>query len=110
MLFDYLGVRLNGPKASGKKIVLNVDFTDLKKQDALTVENGVFNCSPEPAATADATPSMTKATLDKMQLKEAMLEQAVTAGDLKVEGKREAFSEFLGLLDTFPLWFNIVTP
>src|SRR5215510_5043360 len=40
MLFDYLGVRVNGPKAAGKKIVLNVDFTDLKKQYALTVENG----------------------------------------------------------------------
>ena len=32
MLFDYLAVRLNGPKAAGKKIVLNLDFTDLKSQ------------------------------------------------------------------------------
>ena len=39
MLFDYLAVRLNGPKAAGKKIVLNVSFTDLKKQYALVVEN-----------------------------------------------------------------------
>ena len=31
MLFDYLGVRLNGPRAAGKKIALNIDFTDLNK-------------------------------------------------------------------------------
>ena len=31
LLFDYLAVRLNGPKAAGKKIGLNVNFTDLNK-------------------------------------------------------------------------------
>jgi alkyl sulfatase BDS1-like metallo-beta-lactamase superfamily hydrolase len=110
MLFDYLAVRLNGPKAAGKTIVLNIDFTDLKKQYALTVEHAVLNYSTKPAATADAKLTMTKATLDKIQLKAETIEQAITSGDLKVEGKREAFSEFLGLLDTFPFWFNIVTP
>jgi alkyl sulfatase BDS1-like metallo-beta-lactamase superfamily hydrolase len=29
---------------------------------------------------------------------------------LKVEGQREAFDEFVGMLDAFPFWFNIVTP
>ena len=38
------------------------------------------------------------------------VEQAITSGDLKIEGRKEAFTEFLGLLDTFPFWFNIVTP
>src|SRR5262249_44388369 len=50
MLFDYLGVRLNGPKAAGKKIALNMNFTDLKKSYALMVENGVLNYSRKPAA------------------------------------------------------------
>ena len=43
MLFDYLGVRLNGPKAAGKMIKLNVDLTDIGKTYALVVENAVFN-------------------------------------------------------------------
>ena len=55
MLFDYLGVRVNGPKAAGKKIVLNVDFTDLKKQYALTVENGVCNYREMSRRTIDAS-------------------------------------------------------
>jgi alkyl sulfatase BDS1-like metallo-beta-lactamase superfamily hydrolase len=46
MLFDYLGVRLNGEKAAGKKLVLNVDFTDLKEKYALTVENGGARLCP----------------------------------------------------------------
>ena len=43
MLFDYLAVRLNGPKAAGRNLTLNVDFTDLKKPCGPTVENGVLN-------------------------------------------------------------------
>ena len=41
---------------------------------------------------------------------ETTLEKAIMDGSLKIEGRREAFAEFMGLLDTFPFWFNIVTP
>jgi len=109
MLFDYLAVRLNGPKAAGKKIALNIDFTDLKKQYGLTVENAVLNHGA-PLERADAKLTMSKATLDAIQLKETTLEKAIMDGSLKIEGRREAFAEFMGLLDTFPFWFNIVTP
>ena len=34
LLFDYLGVRLNGEKAAGKKLPLDINFTDLKKSYA----------------------------------------------------------------------------
>jgi alkyl sulfatase BDS1-like metallo-beta-lactamase superfamily hydrolase len=27
-----------------------------------------------------------------------------------IEGRKKALGEFLGLLDAFPFWFNIVTP
>jgi linear primary-alkylsulfatase len=110
MLFDYLGVRLNGPKAAGKKIVLNIEFTDLKQQYALTVENAVLNYSKKAAASPDAKLTTTKNILDRVQLKEITIEQAIQTGDFKVEGTREAFAEFMGLVDNFPFWFNIVTP
>ena len=109
MLFDYLAMRLNGPKAAGKKIFLNIDFTDLKKNYGLAVENAVLNYG-KPLAQADAKVTLSKATLDAIQLKEVTLEQAITKGDIKIEGRREALGEFLALLDTFPFWFNIVTP
>jgi len=110
MLFDYLGVRLNGPRSFGRKLTLNVDFTDLKKQYALTVENGVLNYAPRLAPQADAKLTLKKATLDAIQLGETKLDDAVSDGSMKFEGNRKAFDDFMGLLDNYPFWFNVVTP
>ncbi|WP_102141942.1 alkyl sulfatase C-terminal domain-containing protein [Mycobacterium hubeiense] len=35
---------------------------------------------------------------------------ASAQNNLTIDGNRESFNEFMGLLDTFPFWFNIVTP
>jgi alkyl sulfatase BDS1-like metallo-beta-lactamase superfamily hydrolase len=110
LTFDYFAVRLNGERAAGKKIALNVEFTDLKKPYALVMENGVLNYFKRPVASPDAKLTLTKTTFDRIQLREITADQAIAAGDLKIEGRREAFAEFTGLLDTFPFWFNIVTP
>lgn len=109
MLFDYFAVRLNGPKAAGKKIGLNIDLTDLKQQFGLDVENAVLHHG-KLLAQPDARVTLTKATLDAIQLGETTLDEAIAKGQIKIEGRREAFTEFMGLLDTFPFWFNIVTP
>ena len=73
------------------------------------VENAVLNYG-KPLSQPDVSLTMSKATLDAIQLQKTTLEQAIGKGDLKMEGKREAFADFMGLLDTFPFWFNIVTP
>jgi alkyl sulfatase BDS1-like metallo-beta-lactamase superfamily hydrolase len=62
------------------------------------------------AANADAKITLTKATLNRILLGEINPEGAITSGDMKVEGRREAFADFAGMLDRFPFWFNIVTP
>ena len=62
------------------------------------------------AANADASLTLTKATLDDIQLGQGTLEDKINSGELKIEGRPEAFTEFMGLLDTYPFWFNIVTP
>lgn len=110
MLFDYLGVRLNGPKAAGKNIALNVKFTDLNKEYALIVENAVLHYEPVPVPNPNATLSMTKATLDDIQLGNITLVDARKQNKLTVDGQEAAFTDFLGLLDTYNFWFNIVTP
>ncbi len=110
MLFDYLGVRLNGEKAAGKRMVIDVTFTDLDQSYALMIENGTLNYSTTAADNADAKMSLTKAVLDNIQLGQTTLQDAVAGGDVKVEGREAAVGEFLGMLDTYPFWFNIVTP
>ncbi|TLM79715.1 MBL fold metallo-hydrolase [Microbulbifer harenosus] len=110
MLFDYLAVRLNGPKATGKKIALNINFPDLKKKYALVVENGVLNYFTTPLEKPDATVTIPKTVLDSIQLGESDLDTAVSEGKVKIDGNAESFTLFTGLLDSFPFWFNIVTP
>jgi alkyl sulfatase BDS1-like metallo-beta-lactamase superfamily hydrolase len=110
MLFDYFGVRLDGPKAAGKNLAINVDFTDLGKQYALTIKNGVLDYSPTQVAEPDASVTLTKPTLDKIQLGEATSAQLIDSGEMKLTGNRAKFDEFFGMLDTFPFWFHIVTP
>ena len=92
------------------QIFVETNITDLKKQYALVVENALLNYSQKPVDKADAKLTLSKATLDEIPLREKTVEQAISAGELKIEGRKEAFTEFRGLLDTFPFWFNIVTP
>jgi alkyl sulfatase BDS1-like metallo-beta-lactamase superfamily hydrolase len=53
---------------------------------------------------------MNKSTLDAIQLRQTTLEAAAKSGDVKLEGRTDAFGELMGTMDTFPFWFNIVTP
>ena len=110
MLFDYLAVRLNGPEAAGKNLMINVNFTDLQQEYGLTVENAVLNYSPGPVPNANARLSLAKSTLDQIQLGDTTIDEATASGDLVIDGQRGAFNEFMGLLDTYEFWFNIVTP
>ena len=69
LFFDFLGMRLNGPKADGKRIVLNFDSTDVKQKYAVIMVNGVLNHTPNAkAAKADADITVTRATLNEIVL------------------------------------------
>ncbi|MGV0741201.1 alkyl/aryl-sulfatase [Mycolicibacterium sp. XJ870] len=110
LLFDYLAVRLNGPKAAGKNITMNVNFTDLRKEYGLTVENAVLNYAPAPVPNANVSLTLDKVTLDDIQLGNLTMEDAISQNKVTIDGNRGSFDEFMGLLDNFPFWFNIVTP
>lgn len=109
MLFDYMGVRLNGPKAAGKKMYFNVQFPDLNKNYGLSVENAVLNYGKE-VQSPTATIVINKKTLDDIQLGQMTFAQAIKDGSVKISGDANSFQEFLGMLDNFPFLFNIVTP
>lgn len=109
-IFDFLAVRLNGPRAAGKDITLNLKFTDTNQDYTLKVKNGVLNASPRLADRADATFTLTRTEFDDIILNQAKGDDLITGGKIKVEGDSGKMNEFLGLLDTFDFWFNIVTP
>ena len=110
MLFDYLAVRLNAEKATGKVLSINVDFTDIDSHHTLTVENAVLNHTHKQTKEPDVSLSMTMSTMNSIQLKELTFDDAIKSGKVKLTGDKAVFDGFLGMLDNFNFWFNIVTP
>jgi alkyl sulfatase BDS1-like metallo-beta-lactamase superfamily hydrolase len=43
LFFDYLAMRLNGPKAENQHVMLNFDFTDTQEKYMVEMVNGVLN-------------------------------------------------------------------
>jgi len=109
-LFDVLAVQLNAERAAGKKLTLVVDFTDLKQQYALTIENGVLHYAQTSSEQADAKLTLAKTTLDRIQLGQTSDARAFLSGEMRVDGRRGAFREFFDLFDREPRRFNVVTP
>jgi alkyl sulfatase BDS1-like metallo-beta-lactamase superfamily hydrolase len=110
-LWDVLGVRLNGPKAEGKHIVLNWQFTDTGESFVLTLENCALTYTEGvQAATADASFTLARGTLDEVIAKQTSFPEAVGAGKIKVGGNPMRLAELMGLMDEFPRMFEIVEP
>ena len=111
LFFDYMGVRLNGPKAANAKAKLNFDFGDSGGKYLVELENGVLNHTADlQAPDADATITLSRDTLNKVILQQVKLSDAIKAGDVKITGDQAKLSEVISYLDTFDFWFNIVTP
>jgi alkyl sulfatase BDS1-like metallo-beta-lactamase superfamily hydrolase len=111
LFFDYLSIRLDGPKAEGKTIRLNLDFPDTKDKYLLVVQYGVLQYHKDQLAD-DANVSLTldRATLNDIIGGKLKVEQGITNGKIKLDGEPKKFEEFVGLLDTFDPWYQVVMP
>ena len=110
-LFEYLGVRLNGPKAEGKTIVLNWEFTDSGDRFVLNLENcALTHMSGHHATNADATITLNRKTFNDLVLQTSTLADAVAAGKARVSGNAARFDELMALMDDFERMFEIVEP
>jgi alkyl sulfatase BDS1-like metallo-beta-lactamase superfamily hydrolase len=109
--FDFLGVRLNGPKAAGEHITLNFNFTDTSELFKVEMVNGVLNHTAGlQAPNADATITMERETLNQILIGGADLDSAIGSGAVTIDGEERKLKELLSYLDSFEFWFNIVTP
>jgi alkyl sulfatase BDS1-like metallo-beta-lactamase superfamily hydrolase len=111
MFFDYLGVRLDSAKAGDATAKLNIELGDPDGQYLLELENGVLNHTADVQADdADATVTLTRATLNDIILQQTTLADAISAGDVTVNGDQAKLEDLVSYLDSFEFWFNIVTP
>jgi alkyl sulfatase BDS1-like metallo-beta-lactamase superfamily hydrolase len=110
-LWDVLGIRLNGPKAEGKHIVLNWSFSDTGEMFALNLENSALTYTEGVLApNADASCTLVRGTLDDVIAKVTSFPEAVAAEKVKVSGNAACFAELMSLMDEFPRMFEIVEP
>ena len=58
---------------------------------------------------ADATLNLTRNIFDELTLKQKNVMQAISEGDIKLEGNKQKLDEFMSLFDTFATMFNIIT-
>ena len=110
-LWDVLGIRLNGPKAEGKHIVINWNFTDTGETFVLTLENCALTyVAGAQAATADAGFTLPRGALDEVIAKLTTFQDAVGSGVIKFTGNPMRLGELMMLMDDFPRMFEIVEP
>jgi alkyl sulfatase BDS1-like metallo-beta-lactamase superfamily hydrolase len=88
-LWDVLGVRLNGPKAEGKRIVLNWNFTDTNETFILNLENCALTyAAGAQAADADAGFTLPRGVLDEVIAKLTTFPESVAAARSRREAIR----------------------
>ena len=110
LFFDYLAVRLNGAQAGDREITIACRFPDVGQEWTLLIRNGALSQRHGIAAGADATLTVARSDLDAIVLGETKLPALLDAGAVTLEGDASAVHDFLGLLDDFDFWFDIVTP
>lgn len=100
MIFDYLGVMLNGPRAAGKTITINLDLTDTHQQYVLQVKNCVLNYfEGQQAKDADLTLHLTRPEFGTLLTRQESFADAVHAGQVKTEGDPQALADLAGHQD-----------
>jgi alkyl sulfatase BDS1-like metallo-beta-lactamase superfamily hydrolase len=116
MLFDYVGIWLNGPEAAAQPLTIGFAVTGGLAGDpdqcTVQVRNGVLFYAPQPApATADATYAISRSGLNSLAVGDATPDELATAGDLTATtGTLAPLNTLNGLLDTFEYWFGLTIP
>lgn len=110
-ILDGMKVRLDGPRAWGKRLAIGWQVTGPDERHLLSVEHGVLNHRPwKEGAEAEATLVIEREALNEMLSGTADLAALAESGRLRVEGDGEKLGELLGLLEEPDPSFPIVTP
>ena len=108
---DSMAARLNGPKAEGKELIVNLIFTDLGETYVLELKNSVLrHYKRDPHPDANASMKMTHDFYLMMVTGKAGLKETLFSDDLDIDGSRLDLVGFFRLFDKPTGTFNIVTP
>jgi alkyl sulfatase BDS1-like metallo-beta-lactamase superfamily hydrolase len=108
--FEAMAASLDGPAAEGKKLKINLVFSDKKTSYVLWIENAVLHFKKSaPAPDAHATLTLTHPLFVKMMTGTAGVNDTLLSDDLQIGGSKVDLVRFLSLLDKAPGNFSIVS-
>ena len=110
---EYLGIRVNGPKAQEIEARFDWRLTDANGVDShrLTLSNGALNHLPgSHGDAAHAVVEMSREQLSKLSAGRAPLLAGLDSGELKVAGDKVLFRRFVEALDEFDPMLNVIEP
>jgi alkyl sulfatase BDS1-like metallo-beta-lactamase superfamily hydrolase len=110
-ILDGMKVRLDGPRAWGKRLTVGWEVMGPDERHLLRLEHGVLNHRPwKPGVEADATLVIERQALNELLGGSAELAGLAESGRLRVDGDAIKLGELLGLLEEPDPGFAIVTP
>lgn len=112
MILDYMGIRLNGPKAKTVSTLFNMKFLGIPEQNyAVRLEYGVLIYTPNKQyKAADVTVTWPKAKMLGILARATTIDKEVAAGNITIVGDKSKLQQLFDLQDNFKSQFNIVTP
>ncbi len=110
---NYMGVRLNGPKAVADKFEMraNLVIQDEEQKFAIEVKNGrMSSIEGYDVQNPHFSLSMERKTLDKLLTQQATMQQLIKSGEIQANGELEKLGELTAYLDNFEMYFNVIEP
>lgn len=109
--FDYLSIKLNGPKAAQNPLTVNFNLKDTDQKYLLEIKNGVLNYYPgKNSDKAAFSITLTRQALNSLILRQSKLDEMIKSKSLSLTGNEALLKTFLSLFDNFNPWFNLVEP
>ena len=107
---DRMAASIDGPRADGLKLSINLNFSDLGENHVLRLENAVLHHRKAPPdASANATLTLTKPFFLQMMTGGAGAKDLLLSDQTRIEGSRIDLGRFFAVIEKAPGNFPIVT-
>lgn len=111
MILDFMGMRIDGPRAEGKVITMNWILPDTNQRFAVTLKNSALTYTADKQLSgADFTLTMPRSSMDNILLQSSTIAKELASGTAKISGDQQKFNDLISLIVNFDPLFNIVTP
>ncbi|MCB1030237.1 MAG: MBL fold metallo-hydrolase [Acidimicrobiales bacterium] len=113
MLIDYLAIRLRNHVSGSKAWSLRLEVGDRSESWTIGIQRGTLAATRKQQPDGIAHPELTlrcnHATLASLVFGQKELSELERLGEVEMDGRSDTLAELFAHLDTFDIWFPIVT-